>query len=170
MGEWRHGGGWSVDASVRVADWDRQALERLVSYCARPPLASGRLGRLNAGTLVYRQAVPGARCALPKRARRGRLTGVHAASLRADYPAPSPAAGPPIRARQWLAVDADGGAATPRHMIWLESSGSRSSAVPEAPPRLHSTHSRQDLAFRERAGAPASSFMSTSSPRSLAQQ
>jgi hypothetical protein len=58
MGEWRHGGGWSVDASVRVADWDRQALERLVRYCAQPPLVSGRLGRLNAGTLVYRLRRP----------------------------------------------------------------------------------------------------------------
>jgi len=58
MREWRHGGGWSVDASVRVADWDRQALERLVRYCARPPLASGRLGRLNADTLVYRLRRP----------------------------------------------------------------------------------------------------------------
>ena len=43
---------------VRVADWDRQALERLVRYCARPPLASGRLGRLNEDTLVYRLRRP----------------------------------------------------------------------------------------------------------------
>ncbi len=58
MRGWQHGGGWSVDASVRVADWDRQALERLVRYCARPRLASGRLGRLNADTLVYRLRRP----------------------------------------------------------------------------------------------------------------
>jgi hypothetical protein len=30
-----HAGGWSVDASVHIADWDRQGLERLVRYCAR---------------------------------------------------------------------------------------------------------------------------------------
>jgi hypothetical protein len=34
------------------------ALERLVRYCARPPLASGRLGRLGADTLVYRLRRP----------------------------------------------------------------------------------------------------------------
>ena len=42
-----HAGGWSVDASVTIPDWDRHGLERLVRYCARPPLAQERLGRLN---------------------------------------------------------------------------------------------------------------------------
>ena len=48
-----HAGGWSVDASVTIPGWDRQGLERLVRYCARPPLSQERLGRLNAETLVY---------------------------------------------------------------------------------------------------------------------
>ncbi len=48
-----HPGGWSVDASVTIPDWDRHGLERLVRYCARPPLSQERLGRLNAETLVY---------------------------------------------------------------------------------------------------------------------
>jgi hypothetical protein len=48
-----HAGGWSVDASVTVPGWDRQGLERLVRYCARPPLSQERLGRLNEQTLVY---------------------------------------------------------------------------------------------------------------------
>ncbi|MBK8167567.1 MAG: transposase [bacterium] len=48
-----HGGGWSVDASVTIPGWDRQGLERLVRYCARPPLSQERLGRLNEQTLVY---------------------------------------------------------------------------------------------------------------------
>jgi len=48
-----HAGGWSVDASVTIPAWDRQGLERLVRYCARPPLSQERLGRLNAETLVY---------------------------------------------------------------------------------------------------------------------
>jgi len=48
-----HAGGWSVDASVTTAGWDRQGLERLVRYCARPPLSQERLGRLNAEILVY---------------------------------------------------------------------------------------------------------------------
>ncbi|MAG30600.1 MAG: hypothetical protein CL908_06875, partial [Deltaproteobacteria bacterium] len=42
-----HAGGWSVDASVTIECWDRHGLERLVRYCARPPLAQERLGRLN---------------------------------------------------------------------------------------------------------------------------
>jgi hypothetical protein len=56
-----HAGGWSVDASVTIPGWDRHGLERLVRYCARPPLSQGRLGRLNAETLVYnlRRPTPG---------------------------------------------------------------------------------------------------------------
>ena len=54
MGEWRHAGGWSVDASVHLPGWDRHGLERLARYCARPALAAGRLGRLNDDLLVYR--------------------------------------------------------------------------------------------------------------------
>ncbi len=37
---WRHSGGFSVDASVRLAAWDRQGLERLARYCARPSFSS----------------------------------------------------------------------------------------------------------------------------------
>jgi len=48
-----HAGGWSVNAAVTIPDWDRGALERLVRYCARPPLSQERLGRLNDETLVY---------------------------------------------------------------------------------------------------------------------
>ncbi len=35
----RHGGGFSVDASVCIEDDDRADLERLLRYCARPPFA-----------------------------------------------------------------------------------------------------------------------------------
>jgi hypothetical protein len=48
-----HAGGWSLDASVTIPDWDRQGLERLVRYCARPPLSQERLGRVDDETLVY---------------------------------------------------------------------------------------------------------------------
>ena len=48
-----HAGGWSVDGSVTLPASDRQGLERLVRYCARPPLSAERLGRLNDQTLVY---------------------------------------------------------------------------------------------------------------------
>ncbi len=53
-----HAGGWSVDASVTISEWDRQGLERLVRYCARPPLSLERLGRLDDDHLVYRLRKP----------------------------------------------------------------------------------------------------------------
>ena len=53
-----HAGGWSVDASVTIAGWDRHGLERLVRYCARPPLSQERLGRLDYERLVYRLRKP----------------------------------------------------------------------------------------------------------------
>ena len=45
MRAWEHGGGFSVDATVRVEASDRAGLERLLRYCARGPLALERLGR-----------------------------------------------------------------------------------------------------------------------------
>ena len=48
-----HAGGWSVDASVTIPGWDRHGLERLVRYCARPPLSQERLGRVDDQMLVY---------------------------------------------------------------------------------------------------------------------
>jgi hypothetical protein len=55
---WRHSGGFSVDASVRLAAWDRQGVERLARYCARPSFSSARLDRLSAETLAYRLKKP----------------------------------------------------------------------------------------------------------------
>ena len=57
-----HAGGWSVDASVTIADWGRRSLERLARYCARPPLAQERLGRLNDEQLAYRLRKPTIDC------------------------------------------------------------------------------------------------------------
>ena len=34
MLSWKHEGGFSLDASVRIEGWDRNALERLARYCA----------------------------------------------------------------------------------------------------------------------------------------
>jgi hypothetical protein len=45
MRAWEHGGGFSVDATVRVEASDRAGLERLLRYCARGPLALERLER-----------------------------------------------------------------------------------------------------------------------------
>ena len=40
---WQGTGGFSIDASVRIEGHDRQGVERLVRYCARPPFALHRL-------------------------------------------------------------------------------------------------------------------------------
>ena len=40
---WDHGGGFSLDGSVRIEAHDRSGLERLIRYCARPPFALERL-------------------------------------------------------------------------------------------------------------------------------
>ena len=43
MLSWDHGGGFSLNASVRIEATDREGLERLIRYCARPPFALERL-------------------------------------------------------------------------------------------------------------------------------
>jgi len=40
---WDHGGGFSLDGSVRIEATDRKGLERLIRYCARGPFALDRL-------------------------------------------------------------------------------------------------------------------------------
>lgn len=62
MLEWRHGGGFSLDAAVRLEANDREGLERLLRYCARPPLAAGHLQWRDEQheRLVYRLPKPGA--------------------------------------------------------------------------------------------------------------
>ncbi|MBL3601738.1 MAG: transposase, partial [gamma proteobacterium endosymbiont of Lamellibrachia anaximandri] len=43
MQSWRNGGGFSLNAEVRIEATDRQGLERLLRYCARPIFAGDRL-------------------------------------------------------------------------------------------------------------------------------
>jgi Putative transposase len=54
MASWDHGGGFSLDASIRVEGPDRAGLERLLRYCARPPVALERLEQLGEDPLIYR--------------------------------------------------------------------------------------------------------------------
>ena len=54
MARWDHGGGFSLDARVRVDGHDRAGLQRLLRYCARPPFALERLEQLAHNQLVYR--------------------------------------------------------------------------------------------------------------------
>ncbi|OLP05048.1 putative transposase tnpA2 [Rhodoferax antarcticus ANT.BR] len=53
MAAYAHGGGFSVDAGVRIKADDRAGLERLLRYCTRPPFAMDRL-KQRASVLVYR--------------------------------------------------------------------------------------------------------------------
>jgi hypothetical protein len=59
MEPWEHGGGFSLDARVRIEAQDRQGLERLLRYCARPPFAADRLSALDARRLIYHLPKPG---------------------------------------------------------------------------------------------------------------
>ncbi|QEP44755.1 hypothetical protein D5085_17400 [Ectothiorhodospiraceae bacterium BW-2] len=59
MEQWDHGGGFSLDASVRIEAHDRRGLERLLRYCARPPFAADRLEEIDAQRLIYHLPKPG---------------------------------------------------------------------------------------------------------------
>jgi len=59
MQAWHHGGGFSVDAAVRIEAADRPGLERLLRYCARPPFALERLQQRDAEHLIYAAGKPG---------------------------------------------------------------------------------------------------------------
>ncbi len=52
MASWEHGGGFSLDAGVRIEAADRQGLERLLRYCARPAFALERLREIDAEHLI----------------------------------------------------------------------------------------------------------------------
>ncbi len=78
MAAYAHGGGFSVDAAVRIEAADRAGLERLLRYCARPPFAMERL-RQSGADLVYRCG-KGHGEPLPVRQILGR-TGAHALEL-----------------------------------------------------------------------------------------
>jgi len=56
---WNHGGGFSLDATVRIEANDRRGLERLLRDCARPPFAAERLEELDAHRLIYHLPKPG---------------------------------------------------------------------------------------------------------------
>jgi len=49
--------GFSLDANVRVPSWDREGLERLIRYCARPSFVSENL-RWNGPWVYYRLPKP----------------------------------------------------------------------------------------------------------------
>jgi Putative transposase len=58
MGSWAHGGGFSLDAAVRIEGADRAGRERLLRYCARPPFALEHLHQHDTEHLRYDIAKP----------------------------------------------------------------------------------------------------------------
>ena len=59
MVAWEHGGGFLVNAAVRIEAHDRDGLERLLRYCARPDVARERLREIDPGHLAYTSVKPG---------------------------------------------------------------------------------------------------------------
>ena len=59
MAEWEHGGGYSVDAKVRIEAHERDGPERLARFCERPALALERLRKLEPEHLVHESIKPG---------------------------------------------------------------------------------------------------------------
>ena len=53
MLQWEHDGGFSINNTVRIEDWDREGLERLIRYCARPPFSVKRLSMPDENTIIY---------------------------------------------------------------------------------------------------------------------
>ncbi len=118
MAQWQHGGGFSVDASVRIAATDRAGRGRLLRYCARPPFPLDRLHERDPEQLLYESAKSGpggtgpllltplqlldrlAAFVPPPRVHRHRYFGVLAPNspLRAAVTALAPAAAPTPRA------------------------------------------------------------------------
>ena len=58
MRDWHNDGGFSLDAGVRIPEWDRAGLERLLRYCARPPFALDRLEAVDDAHLRYHLSKP----------------------------------------------------------------------------------------------------------------
>ena len=50
MGGWAHGGGFSLDATVRIAGADLAGRERLLRYCVRPPRQRDRQTTIRIGS------------------------------------------------------------------------------------------------------------------------
>ena len=59
MEQWNHGGGFSLDATVRIAANDRHGLARLPRDCARPAFASERIEEPDRHRLIYHLPKPG---------------------------------------------------------------------------------------------------------------
>ena len=58
---WHPHPGWNLQAQVAIPAWDRDGLEKLIRYAARPPLSMERLSVASDGRVAYRLKYPGRR-------------------------------------------------------------------------------------------------------------
>ncbi len=58
MKTWNGCGGFSVNGTARIHENDREDLERLLRYCARPPFALERIKQPPDGSLIYQLNKP----------------------------------------------------------------------------------------------------------------
>ena len=141
MAGWHHGGGFSLDASVRIDGPDRCGLERLLRYCARPPFALERLEQLGEDQLVYRFAKP-----LPDGRTELRLTPLELIERLAALIPP-----PRLHRHRYHGVHQTRHSVR-RSLHWL---GSRHRPSPTLP-RLHTTSRARPRASSGRCCSPAS--------------
>lgn len=59
IADWEHGGGFSVDAEMRIGAHECDGLERLLRYCARSAFVLERLREIDTEHLVYESVKPG---------------------------------------------------------------------------------------------------------------
>lgn len=141
MASWDHGGGFSLDAGVRIEADDRSGLERLLRYCARPVFALERLRQIDSEHLVYESLKPGpggsvsllltplelierlAALIPPPRRHRHRYFGVLAPNA-------------PLRAAVTALAEAKEGAPLPSAMAEVVSAPESGASVPNTPDEL----------------------------------
>ena len=58
MKTWNGGGGFSVNGSAYIHENDREGLERLIRYCARPPFSMERITKQPDGNIIYQLNKP----------------------------------------------------------------------------------------------------------------
>jgi len=58
MKTWNGGGGFSVNGTARIHENDREGLERLIRYCARPPFSLERIIKQSDGSIIYQLNKP----------------------------------------------------------------------------------------------------------------
>jgi hypothetical protein len=147
MGQWAHGGGFSVDGSVRIEAADRAGRERLLRYCARPPFALDRLRELDPERLLYEGTKPGPGGGGPLLRTPLELID-RLAALWCRRRASTATATSPLRCARANGRSRDSSAATPNGRSWPERRRTRLILIQQA--SSSDTHARQRIVRRFR--------------------